>query len=437
MGMYELLLNSIAHYLINMIKNISYSLGINFINVLYPLILIPFYLVTFGYYHYGLISIVLTSINLINVFNDYSFYVLSPLEITRLTHLGQSINIYISRVLNTKLLLFVISAIALCLFMMAYSYLRNLNFYSIAIFFYLFSRSQNTHWIFLGTQKLNFYLINNTVCKLCTFYFVYILIKGPQDFDLLFYILGFFELLQVLASYIYLGIYYNYRPVRVPFKDITQEIKKGFGMFLTNLSTCALINSSTLILGLFLNPSVVAIYSVAEKIIGLGRHSVGVLFQGVFPYISKQFYTGLSAFKKSLRLQFKGYIIVYGAGCLCLALFPQFFIGFFTRQYIDQSSHYLVYMSVLPLITALSQSAYIVAVLKNKKRVYASAYTLGLLINLILSFNLIPAFKIYGLIASLIITEVFITGYLNLMVFVKKDSLKQSTSGIRRINLRK
>ncbi|MNX27210.1 hypothetical protein D3C86_572940 [compost metagenome] len=60
--------------------------------------------------------------------------------------------------------------------------------------------------------------------------------------------------------------------------------------------------------------------------------------------------------------------------------------------------------------------------LHHKKSIYFNAHLYGLIINIILSFVLCYFMKVYGIILSLILTEAFITVYLNFAI-VKNDEL--------------
>ena len=90
-----------------MLKNISLSFGINFINLLFPLLLIPFYIKTFGINTYGLIAVSLSIINIISVIYDYSWYAFAPIEIQKIKNDSSLVNQYISKVINTKIVLFI------------------------------------------------------------------------------------------------------------------------------------------------------------------------------------------------------------------------------------------------------------------------------------------------------------------------------------------
>ncbi len=193
-----------------------------------------------------------------------------------------------------------------------------------------------------------------------------------------FFILALFDSLQFIAALFYLYFKCEFRYHQTTISVLISELKDGFKMFLTNLSICSILNSGTLILGLFFESKIVGIYSVAEKIIMLCKHTIGVLFQGVFPKIVQIGTHNLDQLNRYLRYIFKSYLVLYSIGMLIIWFFADWIVPFLSSQNIAESSWYLMLLSPLPLIAALNQSAYMSVVLHEQKNIYFSAYGIGL-----------------------------------------------------------
>ncbi|MGO4905337.1 oligosaccharide flippase family protein [Flavobacterium sp. W20_MBD1_R3] len=403
-----------------MIKNVFLSFGINFINFLFPVILIPFYIRVFGITNYGLIAICISLINYISVINDYSWNILGPAKIGQIGPNTTAVNHYISTVINTKLALIIPSFLVLFVLVQLYKDINSNTILCISLFIMLFSRSQNSHWIFIGLNKVMVYFVINSIFKISTIVIVLLCIKQRESFQYLFFILGFFDSMIFIFSLLYLYLKCDYKYTPTSLKNIFLELQNGFKMFLTNLTICSILNSGTLILGLFFESKIIGIYSVAEKIIMLCKHTIGVLFQGIFPKISRLGVSNLKELNHNLRLIFRSYLFLYALGTLLLIVFAKKIIPFLSNENIEESSRYLILLSPIPLIASLNQSAYITLVLHEKKNIYFSGYFIGLLINLSLSFILTYFFKVEGMIATLIITELFITIFLNYNILTHK-----------------
>ncbi|WPR72267.1 oligosaccharide flippase family protein [Flavobacterium sp. NG2] len=404
-----------------MVKNVFLSFGINFINFLFPVILIPYYINIFGITNYGLIAISLSLINYISVINDYSWSVLGPVQIGKLASDSNAISKYISTVINTKFILTIPSFILLFGFVHLYHDIKDNTILFLSLFAMLFSRTQNAHWIFIGLNKVSVYFIINTIFKVGAIATIFLFIKTKDSFKILFFILGLFDSLIFLVSYVYLYLKENYRYTYTSIHLIHCEIKNGFKMFLTNLTVCSILNSGTLILGLFFESKIIGMYSVAEKIIMLSKHCIGVLFQGVFPKVCKISISNVRELNKNLLLIFKSYFVIFSFGTLIMIIFSEQIISILSSVNISESSRYLILLSPIPLISALNQSAYITLVLHEKKNIYFFGYFIGLIINITLSFILSYFYEVEGIITTLIITELFITIFLNYYVYQDKN----------------
>ena len=371
-----------------MFKNISLSFGINIVNLLFPLFLIPFYIKTFGIENYGLIAISMALINLISVIYDYSWYAFAPIEIKKIGDNSNLLNQYISKVITTKVYIF----IPTLLFLGA----------------------------FIGMNKVNIYFIINTVVKITCIVLIIVTLSKQEDYQYVFYYLGITDIFLFLLSTLYLITKCRFRYKVSNLSEVYNELKLGFKLFLTNVTICALLNSSTLILGLFLDNATVGIYNVAEKIIMLCKQSISVLFQGVYYKACSIGIDNTTQLNRFLKLIFILYLGIYGLGAIFILFIPSQLIQIFSYTATAESSKYLIMLAPLPLIAALNQSAYISLILHHKKNSYFYSHLFGLLLNILLATVLCYFFAVYGIIIALILTEVFITLYLNFSIVYNK-----------------
>jgi O-antigen/teichoic acid export membrane protein len=177
-----------------------------------------------------------------------------------------------------------------------------------------------------------------------------------------------------------------------------------------------------MIIGFFLGQQAAGIFNVAERIIMLCKNSVGVLFLGIFPKICSIGIGNTAEFKKTLRFMLKTYILIFSVGTVLLICFLHPIILFFTKHSVSLIKHYVICLSLLPLIAAVGQPAYITLLLHDKKNIYFSAYFFGLVLNLIISFIMCFYFSVAGILFTLIVTEIFISTYMNYFVY-KEDKM--------------
>ncbi|CAM3594433.1 oligosaccharide flippase family protein [Flavobacterium chungbukense] len=412
-------LNLTTNYIV--LKNISLSFGINFINLLFPLLLIPFFIKTYGIDTYGLIAVSMAFINIVSVLYDYSWYAFAPIEIQKVKNDSSLINQYISKIINCKIVVFLPSLLLLLVFVLCSEIRYNLIF-SLSLLVFLFSRSQNNLCFFIGLDKVFPYFIINSIVKIGCIALIFITLVEKSDYQFVFYYLGISDILIFIFSTLYLIQKNGFKYKITSFSEIWEELVFGHKLFLTNLTICALMNSSTIILSVFFDNTIVGIYNVAEKIIMLCKQSISVLFQGVYFKACEIGTEKIKQLNHFLKSVFWVYFLMYGFGGLLLVIFPNLIINLLSSEYTSNSSLYLIYLAPIPLIGALSQSAYMSLLLHHKKSIYFNAHLYGLIINIVLSFVLCYFLKVYGVIISLVLTEIFITAYLNSAI-VKSDEL--------------
>jgi O-antigen/teichoic acid export membrane protein len=401
-------------------KNISLSFGINLVNLLFPLFLIPFYIKTFGIENYGLIAISMALINMISVIYDYSWYAFAPIEIEKTQNNIVLLNQYISKVINTKIVLFIPSLFILGFFIFFFDNLKNEPVFSFSLFVFLFSRSQNNLCFFIGLNKVTPYFVINGIVKITCIILILLTLTEKTNFQYVFYFLGISDILIFVISACFLIKKCDFTYSFSPFSEIFQELQKGFKLFLTNLTICVMLNSSTLILGLFLDAKTAGIYNVAEKIVMLCKQSISVLFQGIYYKACSIGISKTAQLNQFLKSIFIAYFGIYGLGTILLLVFPTLIIKIFSNEAAVQSSNYLILLVPIPLIASLNQSAYISLILHNKKNIYFYSHLFGLFLNVFLGSILCYFLKVYGIIIALILTETFITIYLNFAIISEK-----------------
>lgn len=417
---YKIYLHLLPLYL-KMIKNIVYSFGINFVNLLFPLLLVPFYIKTFGMDKYGVIALSLAIVNYVSIIIDYSWSQNSPILVANHKDSTNALSIYISKVTNCKFLLFLLAALVLTIVILFYKTIWDNLIIVISVYILLFSRSQNMHYAFIGLDKLKIYFLINTFCKVSTILVFYFFFNSKYQFIYTFFIIGFFDTLQFILANVYLFVFKKIAYSFTKIDDIIFELRSGFKLFLTSLTIGSLLNSSILILGLFCNSQAIGIYSIAEKIIMLCKNCVSVLFQGFYPKLCGIGIKNKTVLDRYLLSIFKIYFILFLIGSIILYFFSHQIILIFSSVHVKEISVYLIYLIPIPFLASLNIGSYYTLVLFNKKDILFKVYLFAFILNIFASFILCALYSIHGIIFSLILTELYITMSVNYFVLKNEE----------------
>jgi len=164
-----------------------------------------------------------------------------------------------------------------------------------------------------------------------------------------------------------------------------------------------------ILLRLFTNSTIVGYYSIAEKIISVGRQVLSVYFQAIYPQVCQLAVTS----KKELSFFFKKYyrpfLIFMFAGCFVLFLFPEVFVHFFIKDPQALTSQYLQILSFVPFIVCLNIPAYQLLIANNQKRSLLIIFTVGTFFNIVSSFVFVPRIGAVATSYIVLMTEVSIT----------------------------
>lgn len=400
------------------VKNIGYSFGINFVNFLFPIILTPYYIKVFGISNFGIIAICFAILNYLTSINDYSWNIKGPINLNAISnnYTDSKVHQYISLVINVKVILLLITILLFFILIQFYYSIKTNLILILSLLFCILGRSQNIHWVFVAVDKLKVFFIINSIFKLLTIFTIMLFFNNEGDFDKIFFVLSFFDILIFITCLIYLNRCKIFSYYTSSLLEIKEELKDGFSVFFSILTICVLSNSGTLILGIYLPTKEVGIYSVAEKIVSLCKHTVGILFQGIFPKIFAIGATNIVELKNFLRKIFLSYFGLYLFGGILLIFLAKYIVLFFSDQYIEESVVILRMLSFVPLIYALNQPAYIILVMFEKKKIYFNAYIIGLFFNIVSMFVMINFYGVEGLVYTLVLTELIITFILNYKV---------------------
>ncbi len=270
-----------------LLENAFALTALNALNLLLPLITIPYLLKTVGDAKYGIYSIVYAMIQFVLLVGQFGFKYTTTKEIAQnRDNLPLVSSIFHSAIVAR----FVLTTIAsIC------CYALMLIFYPKYILLYLFGLGivygdiLNPVWLFQGMEKMRYMTIVNSITKILFTVLIFTYIKEESDY---IYILVFNSAGFVTSGIISLFIaifMFHIQWQRITMSDIIHQIKEGSTVFFSSAFINVFNNSYILILGLFLNESLIGIYSGVDKVIKAAKMVVDPISNALFPHIARNF----------------------------------------------------------------------------------------------------------------------------------------------------
>lgn len=140
-------------------------------------------------------------------------------------------------------------------------------------------------WFLQATEKIKIGMIFNIKARLITLCFIFFLVKSPSDIYLAAFVLSSTSFIAGIGVNFYLLISNTLSP-RAPRVDLALSVvREGFQVFKAIVSSSFYRSINPIILGLMCPPSVLAWYSVIERIIKASQEVLRPISQACYPRI--------------------------------------------------------------------------------------------------------------------------------------------------------
>lgn len=267
-----------------------FSLSIlNGLNVLLPLITLPYILRVVGTENYGIYSYVFVLIQYLLLLSSYGFNFSATKQISQHRNDIEKLNtIYNSVIVGRIVLLFC----GLIIFILLSPYLlptANKKFIFLLGLGIVLGDILNPIWLYQGLEKMRYITIVNVISKFIFTILVFIMIKKSDDYIYIILINSCGFLLSGIISIFIVKKQFNLKLSRPKLNDIKYQFKEGLALFGSTIGTNLYSNANIFILNFFVSSSHVGIYAAAEKIIKGLQSLTTPITQALFPRISNIF----------------------------------------------------------------------------------------------------------------------------------------------------
>jgi len=405
-----------------LVQNFSSLTILQFSNYLFPIITFPYLVRVLGPEKFGLVNFAAAFVAYFNVFTDYGFNLSATKDISINRNNPNKVNEIFSTVLVIKLILSVVSLMVFSLLIFTiprFSANSEIYFYSFLI---VLGAVLFPGWFFQGMEKMKYITVTNVTVKIIWTILVFALVRSADDVLLLVILNGAsFILIGVLSLILLIGIF-KVKFIPPSISEIKLQLINGWYLFVSTASITLYTTSNVFILGLFAGNEVVGYFAAADKIRIAVQGLFGNAGQTVFPHLSKMF----AESKKEAIVFVKKYrnYSVTVAVILTLILFvlakPVVLIVLGSGY--EPSINVFRIILLLPLIILLSNIYGIQIMLNlNYKKEFSRIILSAGIVNLLLSFILVPLYLEIGTAIAVVITETIVTA--GMIAFVKRKKI--------------
>ena len=388
-------------------------------NYIFPLITLPYLVRILGVEKFGLVAFAQAFIQYFIVLTDYGFQLSATREVSVNRNDKKKLSEIFSSVTVIKLLFMLLSFVILCLVVFFIPKFRQDWIIYLFAFGMVFDSVLFPVWLFQGMEEMHYITARNITAKFIFTLAIFVFIRNQNDYIYVPLInsLGF-----IVAGLISLRLVFTQFKITFVFPSpaqISSQLKDGWHIFISKIAINLYTTTTTFVLGLVTNNTVVGYYAAGEKIVRTVITMFNPVFQAAYPHFAKSAAESKELTVKKLKKILKLTSIV------SLPLFLVFF--FFATPIVrillgaNFANSVLVVRILSPLLFIIP-AAYIFANLGllpfKLDKYFARIYIGGALINLFLLICLLSIFNLEakGAAISSLITEIFLTVILFLIV---------------------
>ena len=394
-------------------------------NLILPLITFPYLVRTLGIEFYGLVIFAQAFISYFNIIAEYGFNFSGTREISLSKNSIEELTIAYNSIMTARFILVIICLIVMTIVVLSFD--KFLIYWE--LYFLTFGMVIGTMlfptWFFQGMEKMKYITILSIISKSIFTISIFVFVKSPSDYLLIPVLNSGGYIFVGVISMIIINVKFN-----IPFKiqkniNVWRHLREGYYIFISTISTNLYTTTTTVVLGLVTNTTMVGYYAIAEKALRIIVAMFSPFTQTIYPHIIQ---LAENSFEETVILLRR--ILNF---TILISIF-MWIIGFiFTEQifhllFSENVNHSIIIFKILsPLIIILPIATILfnIVLLPFKMDKYFSRiYMTGAILNLLVLGILLFGFKLstIGAAISLLICEFTITIYA--AIVIQRNNIK-------------
>ena len=391
-------------------------------NFLLPLIAFPYLVRVLGPEKYGLITFALAFVQYFALLIDYGFNYTATREIAVNRDDKDKTSSIFSTVLVIKFSLFIIGLTIFSAIIFVFDKFRQeylLFYFSFGI---VFSNFLLPSWFFQGIEKMKYITVLQLLGRVIYTASIFLFIKNVSDYILVPLLNTAGVIISGIIAIIIVLKKFKLKLILPSISSIKIELKNGWHMFLSSLSTNVYKSVDIIFLGLLTSDLILGYYSISKKVIEMVNQFSSVISQTIYPQINIRIRESLPNTIKFLK---KVVAIITMATVfmgIAFVLFPEFIIYLVSGDVFEVSVISLMLLAFVPVIIGFSVPPLQILIGSNLDKKVSIILSLGALLAIICNITLITSFSYWGAGFSVLIVELFVMGTL---YFVVKKNYNQ------------
>ncbi|ENO0297444.1 oligosaccharide flippase family protein [Enterobacter asburiae] len=404
-----------------LLKNIFSLFSIQAVNYILPLLIIPLLVRVLGVELFGIYILIITVVQYFIIASEYGFNLTATRKIAINLSNKQRVSTFFFAVISAKLLIATLGFIALNVTLMLFpqyqKYILYLNYGYLSVIGSIFFPI----WLYQAYEKMIWIAICNFISRMAGIVLVLLMVKSKDDLLLAIIIQSIMPIIAAAIALTYCFSSGMVQWTRISFKDVVEELKDSWDIFLSISFVSLYTTSIPLILGFFAGAGAVGVFSAADKIRIALQSVINPVSQAIYPRLSKLMIKEEESALKLIRIMFKFFVLPFFGFSLIIMLLSDELIYIFYGENLMAASGILQILIWIPPIVAIANLLGIQIMLpRGMKKQFSLTYILCGIIGLPLLFTGAYFFAAWGISIASIIIEIIVVSMF--WYFITKSS---------------
>lgn len=397
---------------------VTYGMGQGF-NLVTPLLVAPYLISIFGQGGYGKVGVGMALSFFLIVIIDYGSDIIGVKDVA----VNRNDKVTLGKILSTA---YVARFLLLCIVLLVMTFL----YYTVPYFskekeLFLFGlpilvgQFINPTWVFQGIENFKGITALTIASKIIYVIGVFLTIKNAGDY---IYVNLWWGIGMIIANFIAftrLCSMYKITLGNTSKTEVVNFLKGNFSMVFSQLFLSLQLYSPIMLISFFAGDAMAGKYKIIEHIVVAFKTYIFLFFNYVYPRVCYLIEKNIKQAMRFWKL-YNGANFIFIAICMSvLYILAKPVVQYFDKAATDEIAGLLQFAILLPITLAISIPLKQLVLGWNHEKFYIRLTMIMVVFNVVLLVVLLKFFKIYGVLASLIITEA-ITAVLYVMIIKKK-----------------
>lgn len=267
-------------------KNFTYLSILNGLNLVLPLLVLPYLTNVIGAARYGVYAYVLVLVQNIIVVTQYGFQFTATKRISQNRDNKEFLEQYCSNILCAR---FMIATLCIAVILAFSHWVLDTSdrfFLFMTSIGMIYGDVFTPTWLFQGLEKMKYVTIVNASSKILFTILIFVVVVQPEDYEIILMLNSFGGILAAGLSMVLVCMQFKIRLKKPHMKEVFSELRDGKDLFFSTIGINLYRNVNVVVLNFFVSDVAVGVYALAEKIIKSAQSFIIPISQALFPHMS-------------------------------------------------------------------------------------------------------------------------------------------------------